>query len=86
MASYGQKSSDAGASTSSGTSKRTKSYTDLLEKAIPAGVFMFRDSARKENHESLGKICGAESSLFKKVGVLASIALKRKHNVTIIIS
>jgi hypothetical protein len=47
---------------------------------------MFRDSARKENHESLGKICGAESSLFKKVGVLASIALKRKHNVTIIIS
>ena len=68
-------SSDAeGASTSSGRTERTKSYTDLLEKAIPAGMFTFRDSenVRKEIHESLSKICGAVSSLFKKVGALAS--------------
>ena len=44
-------------------------YTELLEKSIPAGVFSFKDSpaVRSEIHESLGKLCGSITSLYRKV-------------------
>ena len=45
------------------------SYIDLLEQAIPNGVFAFRDSSdiREDINESLRKICSSVKSLYKKV-------------------
>jgi hypothetical protein len=53
----------------SSASGQTKSYCDLLESSIPAGVFTFRDSpeVRKEIDESLGKISGSVKALYRKV-------------------
>ena len=53
----------------SSVSGQTKSYCDLLESSIPAGVFTFRDSpqVRKEIDETLGKICGSVKALYRKV-------------------
>ena len=49
--------------------KTPLTYTDLLEKSIPAGVFSFKDSpaVRSEIHESFGKLCGSITSLYRKV-------------------
>ena len=49
--------------------KTPLTYTDLLEKSIPAGVFSFKDNpaVRSEIHESLGKLCGSITSLYRTV-------------------
>ena len=49
--------------------KTPLTYTDLLEKCIPAGVFSLKDNpaVRSEIHDSLGKLCGSIMSLYRKV-------------------
>ena len=69
------KSNDDGSFTSSGTGWTTqKTYIDLLEESIPSGVFAFRDCAnvRKEINDTLRKICGSVTTLYKRVLVVNS--------------